>query len=73
VAVHKAGFRPAEILAFGPSCVSPRRSSNANSLCGQNSAPGRSAYLCRCATGEKGVIIECDLNCGNECLKESPA
>src|SRR5262249_50369000 len=29
---------PAEILALGPSCVSHRRSSNANSLGGQNSA-----------------------------------
>jgi hypothetical protein len=32
---------PAEILALGPSSVSPRRSSNANSLCGQNSAASR--------------------------------
>jgi len=29
---------PAEILALGPSCASHRRSSNANSLCGRNSA-----------------------------------
>jgi hypothetical protein len=29
---------PAQILALGPSCASQRRSSNANSLCGRNSA-----------------------------------
>src|SRR5262245_48311590 len=32
---------PAEILALGPSCASHRRSLNANSLCGQNSAGSR--------------------------------
>jgi hypothetical protein len=35
---------PAEILALGPSCASHRRSSNANSLCGRNSA--RSPEIC---------------------------
>jgi hypothetical protein len=32
---------PCSDPSIGPSCVSPRRSSNANSLCGQNSAGSR--------------------------------
>src|SRR5215831_15951183 len=32
---------PAEMLALGSSCASHRRSSNANSLCGRNSAGSR--------------------------------
>jgi hypothetical protein len=35
---------PAEMLALGASCASHRRSSNANSLCGRNSA--RSPEIC---------------------------
>lgn len=36
--VARASIPAAGILALGPSCIPPPRSSNANSLCGQNSA-----------------------------------
>ena len=43
---------PAEILALGPSCASHRRSSNANSLCGRNSAGSPEI----CATFQRDIL-----------------
>jgi len=43
---------PAEILALGPSCASHRRSSNANSLCGRNSAGSPEIY----ATFQRDIL-----------------
>src|SRR5262245_14031799 len=43
---------PAEILALGPSCASYRRSSDANSLCGRNSAGSPEI----CATFQRDIL-----------------
>jgi len=43
---------PAQILALGPSCASQRRSSNAHSLCGRNSAGSPEI----CATFERDIL-----------------
>ena len=44
---------PAEILALAPSCAFHRRSSNANSLCGRNSA----GSLEICATFQRDILL----------------
>src|SRR5215510_6319401 len=52
VSKARIGLAAAEILKLGPSCASRRRSSNANSLCGRNSA--RSPEIC--ATFQRDIL-----------------